>query len=177
MKKKMEQLFILVVASIGMLGLLCLSGCGGGSCEGIQCGNVSEDGVTAMGVSLPGCGGCASSEKGCNSVCYPQSVKVFGGLVQEDMGTVEDPTDITKSFYLGCDNRYYGDGCLGCGQAEKSCYSTLFVQDIENVGVFYGSSDGEEKFCGVINGCGGCVASDELGKDAVTLFEQGLGID
>lgn len=183
MKSKVEQLFILVVASIGILGLLCLSGCGETSCEGIKCGNACEDEVKAVGISLPGCGGCLSSEKGCDSMCYSQSIKIFTGIIQEGEEIQEsedesgEESEVIRSFMLGCDNRYYGDGCLGCAQTEKSCYSGIYAQDIKNMAVFYGSTDGEEKFCGVSNGCGGCYASDGEGKETITIFEQGLEID
>ena len=54
--KKSEQLFVLGIGCIGMLGLLCVSGCSGCSVELPQCGGINEDGIQAVGVSVPGCG-------------------------------------------------------------------------------------------------------------------------
>lgn len=175
MRKKYENLFVLVIALVGIGGLLCLTGCGSGSCEYVRYGKISEEGVSAVGISLPGCGGCFSSEKGCNSACWPQSVKLIAGAVTEETGD-EEAAEEESVYYLGCDNQYYGS-CLGCGQAKKSCYSGMFANDINNFACFYGVPNKEEQSCGVIDGCGGCAASDSNGKEAIEMIEYWLGID
>ena len=58
MKKKREQLFLLLLIIVSGFTAFCAAGCGGNSCETMQCGNYEEEDSTFYGVSLPGCGGC-----------------------------------------------------------------------------------------------------------------------
>lgn len=81
-----------------------------------------------------------------------------------------------------CDVRYFGDGCFGCGQKEKSCYygcinsSNREYEDVYN-GFVYGSSDKEEKIIGYVNGCGGCYGTDGSGKEYIQIMENAAGVN
>ncbi len=175
-KTKLEQFFILVIMCIGVFGIFALSGCGGGkSCETIKCGSEEYMGGTATGVSIPGCGGCLSSGKGCNSCLWPQSCKISCASWEGDENTnSNEESSKDKASIKGCDTRYYGDGCLGCGQREKTCYSGCINmtsgEDKVN-GFFYGGTGREEKIIGCANGCGGCVADGNIGAEILDELE------
>lgn len=174
-KTKGEQLFVLCIIFIMSFGILCISGCGGNSCETLQCGKEEIGGGTAMGVSVPGCGGCITPNRGCDSACWPQSCKVvsFTGS-EEDENTGED----YETSIIGCDAKYYGGGCLGCGQQEKSCYSgCINVESEEGMKGFFYGTDGDEKIIGCANGCGGCVGSDGMGSMLIQEIEYWIGVD
>ncbi len=171
-RTKMEQFFILLVLCVGFFSVFALSGCGGGkSCETIKCSSSDE----VSGVSIPGCGGCLSLGKGCNSCgncLWAQSYKV-------SCGNWENEDEDFSANIVGCDARYYAGGCLGCGQDENSCYSgCINVEgDDEMHGFFYGSTDKEEKVIGCYNGCGGCVADGNIGGAILYDMERSAGID
>lgn len=172
--KKIEQLFVLGIGCIGILGLLCISGCGSCSIEMPQFGGIDEDGVRAVGVSIPGCGGCLSSGKGCGSCLWSQAIKLSTGCVEEESDTEE------TSKYLGCDNVYYG----GCGgRSEGTCYGGLAAQDIKNWGIVWGnynySGSGERKehLLGVADGCVGCYTTEPRIKSIMDDIEDYIGID
>lgn len=75
------------------------------------------------------------------------------------------------------DTRYYTSGCLGCGQTEESCYSGFLIQDKENWGIVYGSTESkEEHIIGCADSCGGCFASDGTGRYIVDIVETAAGI-
>jgi len=177
-KSKGEQLFMLTLMFTVLLGVFCVTGCGGKkSCESPKCG--SEDYVdgTAKGYSIPGCGGLFSSGKGCNTACWPQSCKIVtfsAGEKNEKTGEKE----VSKE--IACDARYYGDGCLGCGQSEKSCYGGYIKAKDETTdmtGFFWGSSDSGEKIIGCYNGCGGCVGTDGIGGYTMMELESLTEVD
>lgn len=174
-KTKGEQLFILCMLFVLSFGVLCVTSCGGSSCEAPRCGIEEFEGGTAKGVSIPGCGGCLSSKKGCDSVLWPQSCKFVSlSNTEVDASTQEE----LESKIVGCDIRYYGDGCLGCGQQEKSCYSGCIDFEGENgmSGFFYGSSDKDEKLIGCVNGCGGCIGSEGMGAETIQEIEYWTGV-
>jgi len=78
------------------------------------------------------------------------------------------------------DTRYYGDGCLGCGQMQKSCYVGFVNWDIEGTkvkGALYGTSDGEEHLAGCYNGCAGCVGTGNMFGKYIYELEKYEGID
>lgn len=177
-RSKLEQIFIMLVLTVGCLCVLVFTGCGGESCETIKCNGTNDDGIAA-GVSVPGCGGCLSSGKGCNSCLWAQSYKCVAGSDREE---VEDGEEISTvgTRVIGCDTRYYGAGCLGCGQKEKSSYMGCINSqyfDRKASGCFYGSSDKEEKFIGCNNGCGGCADSEVAGKLQLDVIERKINID
>ena len=164
-KSKGEQLFILIIIFAAIIGIFCLSGCGG-SCELPSFGCESNDQATIVAFSLPGCGGCLSSERGCDTACYPQSCKTVLSLSSVNL--------------VGCDIQYYGDGCLGCGQREKSCYmGCLQGCDSEHNaygnGFFYGSNASDEHFIGCANGCGGCIGTNGTMHDILIGAEYLTG--
>lgn len=180
-KSKLEQLFVLIIFSISVLGVFLLSGCGGGkSCEKPKCGNEEFYGGETTGVSIPGCGGCLSSGKGCNSCLWAQSCKVSCAK-WENSYTDDSGKEMTEvASVKGCDTRYFGDGCLGCAQQEKSSYLGYITYNEEGEslkGFFYGSSDSEEKFIGCNNGCGGCVADGGIGSEMLKEMETVEGIN
>ena len=179
-KSKLEQIFIMMVLFIGCLGIFTFTGCGGRkSCETIKCNAVNGDGKVGAGVSVPGCGGCLSSGKGCNSCLWAQSYKCAAGSDSMEVGS-EEETSTASTRVIGCDARYYGAGCVGCGQKEKSsyigCINRQYPAD-KTSGCFYGSSDKEEKLIGCSNGSGGCAGSNGTGKAELDLMEGEIGIE
>lgn len=155
-----------------VLASMCLMGCGGDqSCETLACGTLDIEGGSGFGISIPGCGGCLSSGSGCDSCLWGQSHKI-ACVTQEYEGETNK--------YLGCDNRYFGDGCLGCGQSEKTAYIgciSLQGSDDKVSGCVYGGSDQKEHAIGCVNGCGGCIGTGGVGFDFIHSVEQEMGID
>lgn len=183
-KSKWEQMFIMLMMSASCLCAVAFTGCGGGrSCETIKCNSVNEDGLVMTGLSIPGCGGCLSSGKGCNSCLWAQSYKCAAGLETEEVEVEEEDnvqTDTANFKIVGCDAHYYGDGCAGCGQKEKTSYVGCVnwqYPDNSQSGCFYGSSDKEEKLIGCSKGCGGCGDSDGLGRLGLDIIEEGTKIE
>ncbi len=180
-KSKIEQFFILMMMSVGMLGIFALTGCGGcGSCETPKCASINEDGVKAAGISIPGCGGCLSSERGCDSCLWPQSCKFSCGEWDETYLDKHEKKVVQKAGIKGCDVRYYGDGCLGCGQREKTSYAGCINMNYDGQklnGFFFGAGNREERLIGCGNGCAGCVPDDHAGEEAMKEMETMLGID
>lgn len=175
-RSKVEQLFILMLMFVFIIGVFCVTGCGGKSCETPSCGSEDFGDGTAYGCSIPGLGGILSSGSGCDSACWPQSCKIvsFSGSENDENTNEEDVTKIAA-----CDVRYYGNGCLGCGQQEKSCYSgyiKLKDSQTDLNGFFYGSTDNEEKIMGCYNGCGGCIGSGGMGKYLIEELEYTTGV-
>lgn len=161
--KKLEQLFLLSIMSIGAFSLLCLSGCGGCSAECVKCGTYNAEEIFVTGISIPGCGGCLTPKKGCDSCLWPQSVKCTYGATDE-------------GHFSGCDTRYYGNGCLGCGQIEKNTYLGTQKSN-ESCIVFYGESESEETIIGCIDGsCIGCMGAGYEGFESIVGFEMITGI-
>lgn len=175
-KAKGEQIFILCMFFVLSFGILCVTGCGGKSCETPRCGKEDIGDGSVIGVSIPGCGGCITPNKGCNSACWPQSCKIVSLSASK---AEESAGDELESTLIGCDVRYYGDGCLGCGQQEKSCYNGCIDAEGEKgmKGFFYGSSDDDEKIIGCANGCGGCVGSEGLGAELIQEIEYWTGVN
>ena len=174
-KSKCEQLFIVTLMFVALIGVFCVTGCGG-SCATPKCGSEDFNGGTARGCSIPGCGGCLTPERGCNTACWPQECiyVTTSGETENESGTKE----ATKIF--ACDTRYYDGGCLGCGQSEKTCYSGyLAIEDDDSKaqGFFYGGTGKEEKFIGCANGCGGCVGSDYSVAYIIDELEQSMGMN
>lgn len=175
-RSKAEQLFIVILMFVALIGVFCITGCGGGkSCETPKCGSEEIYGATAHGCSIPGCGGCLSSGRGCNTACWPQACKyvsVSGSEENQETGEKE------SMKIKGCDVRYFGDGCLGCGQREKSCYYGCMKEDASDFnGFFYGTTDREEKIIGCEGGCVGCVGSDGAAEEAINALEDLTGVD
>lgn len=189
-KSKAEQTFLLILLCVGFFGLFCLTGCGGKSCETIKCSSGSNEFIDVKGCSIPGCGGCLTSGKGCDSCLWAQSCKYVSGKASDvseedfafydDMNNMEDTEEVSEyadsASMRGCDIRYYGDGCLGCAQNEKSCYAGYIDSESGDEyakGVFYGNSDNEEKLIGFTSeGCAGCVGSDRLAYLTMYLLEE-----
>ncbi len=180
-KSKLEQVFIMLMLSAGCLCAVAFTGCGGKSCETIKCNSVNEDGLVMAGLSVPGCGGCLSSGKGCNSCLWAQSYKCVAGSEREKVEEETEETASTESIRIvGCDARYYGEGCAGCGQKQKSSYvgcANLQNQSGKTSGCFYGSSDKEEKLAGCRNGSVGCAGSDGVGRMGLDIMEEGTKIE
>ena len=181
-KTKAEQLFIVMLMFVVLLGIFCITGCGGGkSCETPKCGSEDYYGGTARGCSIPGCGGCLTSGKGCNTSCWPQSYKFVAASSSEKN---EETGEKDEFRVLFLDTRYYAkQGCLGCGQIEKICYYGCVKlkdssDDSNNAnGCFYGSSDSGEKMIGCVNGCAGCFPSEGMGDDTMKYLEDLTGVD
>lgn len=169
-KSKFEQLFLLLLICMGVMGILGLTGCGKQqACETVKCGYENKEDMVGFGISVPGCGGICSSGKGC--IVWPQSCKVIGGCLDDEN---------TEGNLIGCETRYYSGGCLGCGQVEESCYNGVANFEDDNnkmTGCFYGSTKSDEKSIGCYNGCGGCIGSDFLMKNGMDALEYYVGID
>lgn len=179
-KSKKEQVFILFALCIVCFSFLCVAGCGKQSCEPPKCGKESADGFSAYGCSIPACGGCFTPERGCDSCLWPQSCKVVGGKLDQETTDEEGNEAKDTGNIVACDTRYYGGGCLGCGQSEKMFYCgwmSFDIQGEETKGLFYGNSDKGEKLIGCVNGCGGCVGSEALGGQFTYELEELTGIN
>lgn len=168
-RSKKEQLFVLVLLCVGMFAILCLSGCGGKSCEKVEYGSEEVSGVKMTGCSIPGIGGCLSSGRGCSSACWPQSCKFISA-------SADDGADADN--LVACDIRYYGNGCLGCGQTEDSYYFGCMDYNIgedDINGCFLGNTRKDsEKFIG----CGsGCVGTGGTGLYSIQRTEEIVGVD
>ncbi len=166
-KSKGEQMFIMLFMFVAVVGVMGLTGClGEDSCEMPSCNNSKVSGVSMSSCSVPGCGGCLSSGSGCDSACWPQSCKTIS--VSAD----KDSQYFKKLELKGCDTRYYGGGCLGCAQTQKSCYVGCVDYDdgtLDFNGVFYGNSSSKEQYISC-DGCGGCTTTNgELGTYMIIM--------
>ena len=171
-KTKGEQMFILCMLFMLALGLVCITGCGGSSCEKPKCASEEDGGVSVKAVSVPGCGGCITSEKGCDSILWPQSCKLI--TYSNDAGEGED------GCFIGCDIRYFGDGRFGCGQREQSCYNGCACIEGENgvKGCFYGDTeDNDETIIGCAGNGGGCKDGNGISFDLIYYIESALGVE
>lgn len=185
-KSKGEQLFILILMFTALIGVFCLTGCGSKqSCEKPQCGSADFGSGTAVGCSIPGCGGCISSGKGCNAACWPQSCKIVHASEEEIQEKIDEETNAKTDEKIvttitACDIRYYdGGGCFGCNQKEKNCYNgCISIKGGSNDmnGIFY-STDSGEKVMGCVNGCGGCIGSGGIGAEMMYELEDITGVD
>lgn len=158
---RMRQFFVLILLGVFAFGVLCMTGCGGASCETIQCGSFNEEGIDAKGISIPGCGGCLTSGRGCDSCLWSQSNKISCATIDDGSIVTGSAEKEEKMEFIGCDTRYYDGGCLGCGQSEKACYTGVYSHGSENWGIFVGTSDSGENYIGCTDGCLGCYAEGE----------------
>ncbi|MBR4085770.1 MAG: hypothetical protein IKK33_15955 [Lachnospiraceae bacterium] len=163
--RKIKGIGFLIISFVLCLGMFLLTGCGGGSCETVQCANISAGNDKVIALSIPGCGGCLTPGKGCLGSFWSQSVKIIAITESED-----------DAVGVACDNQYYDGGCSGCLQNKQSCYSGIVIEDSGKVGVFCGSTE-SDKVCGISDGCGGCIASDGSEIDSIRYMEEILGID
>jgi len=179
-KGKFEQAVLLIAVCIIGFAVLCLTGCGGSDGSGtLGFEKVNEDGIDAMGCSVPGLGGCCTPGHGCmGTACWAQSCKYSCATIDTKDNAKEDE----KLDIVACDTRYYKGGCLGCGKEEKSCYIGCVSgmhDEMEVKGVYMGNNANEwaESFMGYANGCKGCVdTSNEWG--AITYeIEKEEGIE
>lgn len=176
-KTKAEQLFMLCLIFICAFGCLCVSGCTGNSCETPKWSSVEENGSTAVGISVPGCGGCLTPGKGCDSCLWSQSCKYI------DVSAVEETAESESELeFTGCDVRYYDGGCMGCGYQEKSCYvGYIKIESNEDGamdGYIYSSGNGEESYLGCVDGSNSsCVYTDGVGKILLDELEVMIGVD
>ena len=161
-KNKSEQLFLLIIIGVVLFGAIVLTGCGG-KCERIRCESEEHNGIEEKVVSIPGCGGLLGCEKGCGSTLWAQSIRyVYAEM--DDTYDLNGETRGGKGCVLGCDIRYLGDGCGGCGKTEKSSYTGFISLEGDGEGMkgcFKGSSDSEEVFLGYFDS--GCVTCGEDG--------------
>lgn len=177
-KSKLER--ILIISSLFILGsiVLCVTGCGGASCETIQCGSLDEEGISIKGISIPGCGGCLSSGSGCNCALWPQAVKISCGRIKQDLGEDSGEADFKTVRILGCNDKYYGKkDIFGCDTGEKSSYAGLYIGGCSNSGCFLGGTDSKEKNIGCIGGDLGCFSNVEGNGYILDLFEEYEGIN
>ena len=173
-KSKPEQLFVLMLLTVACLGILALTGCGGNqSCETVQCGSIKDESYQISGLSVPGCGGCLDSGKGCDSCLWAQSCKEVSFKYIE--------AGVTKMNGSGCDIQYYGSGCLGCGYDQKSCYSGCIKvtddDDNSSTSVFYGNSDDGSHILTIGGDNNGCVKSGNWPLDSLRDAEVSSGIN
>ena len=182
-KSKKEQVFLLLMMTIFVFGFMCVTGCGGSkkSCEKVKFSKKSEEDINFAGVSIPGCGGCLSSGRGCNSCLWAQSYKLSAAC-NEKSEELEGEEEETSNNYkvAGCHTTYYADSCGGCSQEEKHIYVGFLSANMkgeEMTGAFYTSPDGDESLLGYYNGCGGCINSHGYGATMMEELEEAEDID
>ncbi|MCC8049899.1 MAG: hypothetical protein LIP10_04465 [Clostridiales bacterium] len=166
-----EQLFTLLIFCIFCFALLCVSGCGGSSCETLKCGSESGSGYKSWGISIPGIGGCLNSGKGCNSCLWPQSCKILSYCSSSD-----SDEEIDESFNIvACDTEYY----TSCRE-QKSCYAGCIssgkVTEGGSAGVTCGTND-SGNLAGCVGGCVGCFGMGDIIRLELDDIEYFLGID
>lgn len=170
-KTKAEQIFMLLILCVGIMGLLCVSGCGGGkSCEKVKFEKANEDIGKMVSLSVPGCGGCLSPETGCNSVLWAQSCKVSAGCFEDDEGVGKENASMRL---VGVNIKYYGSDCIGCGRDEKNAYGGCISTgkgEGKMTGCFYRTC-GEEKMFYYDNVGTGCAKTEGRGYEALHLLE------
>ena len=169
-KTKAEQIFMLLILCVGIFGLLCINGCGGGkSCEKVKFEKVNGEIAKMASLSVPGCGGCLSPEAGCNSALWAQSCKISVGCIKDDVAEEVN----TSMQLLGVNVKYYGSNCTGCGRDEKNAYGgciNVGEGDWKTMGCFYRTC-GEEKMLYHDNVATGCIKSQGTGYEALRLLE------
>lgn len=128
------------------IGAFCITGCGNKqSCETPKCGSEDFGAGTAIGCSIPGCGGCLTSGEGCNAACWPQACKIVHASAKEKD---EETGEKAIAKITACDTRYYDGGgccggCFGCNQKEKNCYTGCIKikNSSDNMSGFFYSTD------------------------------------
>ena len=176
-KTKGEQFFILMAVCVALFGVLMLCGCGGCACEMPKAGCKSDSDVRVAGVSIPGCGGCITPGKGCNSCLWAQACKAT--CASDTVGS--DDTFNALTF----DNQYYGggcggcSGCLGCSSTPHNCYGgclNIKSSGGNTRGIFFSCTGDKETFIGSTSeGCG--CNGNRLGAWYTGIIETTLGID
>ncbi len=176
---KEKQMFIVMLLFVAVIGIFCMTGCGEQECEKPSYNNVEIDDEEVKVCSLPGCGGCLTSGKGCSCTLWPQSIKYVSA------------TD-SDSCLKGCDVRYYTKhGCLGCSDyQEDSCYYGCINMKVSKekfdgeqvTGIFFGSSDPDseilhriysENIIGCADGCIVFDCDDNIGqKPPIRILED-----
>lgn len=163
---KSEQIFQMIIGMILLFAVFCITGCGGNSCEciGAKCDEIDDSKVKI--ISIPGCGGCLSSGKGCDSCLWAQSCKLV---------CIDDNTEGGEGNITAVDVHYYGDGCLGCGQTEKGCVTGCI--DAEGLHVVAYENDEDGCLIGCSDGCFGCISTDGFVTDEIREAEELLDMD
>lgn len=152
MKTKQEKIFLLIVAFLMGMLILCLTGCGG-SCLGCSFSCESEDDAYVLG-------GMSWASDGC---CASNSCQTATGCMElEESDDKQDSEDNgVENMAMSSCTRSYG-GCCGT----SSCYNGCFVgkgADCGDCGITCGTeNDGEynENTIGCVDGCFGCEESE-----------------
>lgn len=160
-QSKKEQFFLLCMLMMASFGLFMITGCGGNAMECVRCKTNCEDNSHSVGISLPGCGGCLSSGKGCNSCLWAQSVKFVCSNFSYEIPASNNPenrnTKEEQIHLIGCDTQYYDKSYLGCEPTLKSTYSGFYEQNPKSWLIFCGSTDYGNHVLGCMDGsCATC---------------------
>lgn len=137
-KNKAEEVFILCVMCIVCMMAFVACGCGsqGKSCEKPNCSSSGDN----YCVSIPGCGGCLTSGRGCgNCSLWSQACIVYSGKDGD-----EDAFAILDEYYVE------NSGCAGCKTYKaESCGVVMFTGKEKPSFIFNHPTCGS---CGLIDG-------------------------
>lgn len=139
-KKKLSFLKLSLISTFA-LGALVFAGCGNGCGQTLECSSANMEETEMHYMTVPMCGGCFTSEWGCNSCLWGENC-------------VTASMDTGNGSVLMCSEYYYGDSCLGCGTERESIYMGGYNYSTEGMGCFWGSTASESEYvCGALNGC------------------------
>ena len=199
--EKQKQFMLLMLIAILSATLLLGTGCGQGkSCELPKASCESEDNMTGMGVSIPGCGGCLSSGSGwgCDTCgLWSQSVKIVAVSANREYIVVDDKKDkkdnndkeskeentrkeTDSAFVIGLDDQYYvNEGCGGCQNNKiRAIYGVAACDSPATWLISVGHYPKGELFIGCGSGCGsiGACGKNKPGRELLNILEDGLDV-
>lgn len=166
-QEKRIGLLKLIWINVGLLGLLVFAGCSmcGKGCGQIpECGSAEMEDGSISYVSIPLCGGCLTSERGCSTCLWGERYLI--SKIEVDAEGEEGEEDV-EGCILSCSELYYGSngcsgilgcfgcsGCLKCGSVAQSVYTGCYVEDCKNCATYWGSTRSENEFsAGCSKGC------------------------
>ena len=157
----------LIWINVGLLGLLIFAGCSmcGKGCGQIpECGSAEMEDGSISYVSLPLCGGCLTSERGCSTCLWGERYLISKIEVDAEG---EDGEEDVEGCIISCSELYYGSsgcsgilscfgcsGCLKCGSVAQSVYSGCYMGGCKDCAFYWGSTKSENEFsAGCSKGC------------------------
>ncbi len=162
-KKKLNFMKMSLISGLAF-GALMFAGCGNGCGQSLECSSANVEGAELRYMTVPMCGGCFTSEWGCNSCLWAENC-------------VTASMDTSQGKVMMCNEYYYGDSCLGCGTTRESIYMGCYNYPSQGTGCFCGSTASESEYiCGTLNGCA-CAAQNKDNEFAGMADNVALVID